>query len=129
MNNQVSTIKAGDFICKSKTMVKEEDEVETELIYFLVLDVIKPTIDVIPFKGTPLPNLAVFNWSEVEINYQIVVVGEYTKDVIYRKFTGKNSNLACEEEVATKYLWNDKSVTLPRNKIYYSGNGIWREYE
>ena len=122
-------IEPGNFLSTTHVHTQPNGETVSELVHYLVLDVSDRAIDVIPLKGSPYINAAIFDWSEIEKDYQIVVIHNHKEETIRREFISQYSNLKCQEEVATVYTYNDKSVTLPRSKWYFSGNGVWKERE
>lgn len=122
-------IKPGDFISATNVYTQPDGQTVSELIYYLVLDVSNHVIDVLPFGGSACINATIFEWTEIEAEYNIVVINSHTEETIRREFISRYSNLKCQEEIATKYMWNGKTVTLPRSKWYFSGNGVWKERE
>lgn len=122
-------IKPGTFLSTTHVHTQPNGQTVSELVYYLVLDVSDRAIDVILLRGSPCINAAIFNWSEIAKDYQIVVISSHTEESIRREFISRYSNLKCQEEVATVYTYDGKSVTLPCSKWYFSGNGVWKERE
>lgn len=122
-------IEPGNFLSTTHVHTQPNGETVSELVHYLILDVSDHAIDVIPLKGSPYINAAIFDWFKIEKDYQIVVISSYTEETIRHEFIGKYSNLKCQEEIATKYTYAGKSVTLPHSKWYFSGNGVWKERE
>lgn len=122
-------IEPGNFLSTTYVHTQPNGQTVSELVHYLVLDVSDRAIDVIPLKGSPYINAAIFDWSEIAKDYQIVVISSHTEESIRREFISRYSNLKCQEEVATVYTYDGKSVTLPCSKWYFSGNGVWKERE
>lgn len=120
-------IKAGDYLHTLVFHNTEDETVEAEHKYYLILDVSDNAIDAISFCGSPLPTQNVFEFEEIQKDFSISIIEDVKSEYVYRSYTSRYGNLHCREYIGTKYFWNDKTVLIPASNIYYSGNGIWRE--
>lgn len=124
---EIKTIKVGDYLKDTIEHKLDDGTIDTEYKYYLVLDVSDTNIEAIPFGGSPLHIYDVFDKKEIEKDKLISIIKKAKSENVYKSYMTHYGNLYRQECVGTQYIWDGKTVMIPADNIYYSGNGVWRE--
>ncbi len=119
-------IKVGDHLRENRTLKFPDDIIEKYMQYYLILDVSDTALEVLPYVGTALHTETVYDLADIKDDYDIIIIQNCHKEDVFKEFINK-TNLHCKRKIATRYSWNDKTVSIPASRVYYSGNGVWRE--
>jgi len=119
-------IKVGDHLRENRTRKFPDGTTEKDMQYYLILDVSDTALEVLPYAGSALHTVTVYDLADVKNDYDIIVIQDYHETDVLEEFINR-LNLHCKRKVATRYSWSGKSVSIPVSRMYFSGNGVWRE--